>query len=183
MLTRVGLRPEHAVRYPHAFSGGQRQRIGIARALILQPRFVIADEAVSALDVSVQAQIINLLEDLREEYGLTFLFIAHDLAVVRHISTRIAVMYAGRIVEIAASEELFENPRHPYSEMLLSAIPHPDPDRPMNVALCGEVADPANLPPGCAFHPRCPRRDARCENETPALLERGGAFVACHRYE
>ncbi len=156
VLERVGLKPEHRVRYPHAFSGGQRQRIGIARALIMRPSLIIADEAVSALDVSVQAQVINLLDDIQREFGLTYLFVAHDLSVIRHICDRVAVMYAGRIVELAETEALFANPRHPYTRSLLAAIPHPDPDIPLAYDLTGETADPAALPPGCSFHPRCP---------------------------
>lgn len=154
-LLRVGLKPEHRVRYPHAFSGGQRQRIGIARALIMSPSLIVADEAVSALDVSVQAQVINLLEDLQEELNLTCLFIAHDLSVVRHICDRAAVMYCGKVVEIGAIEELFERPRHPYTQALLAAVPHPDPEVRLQPPVAGETADPSNPPPGCSFHPRC----------------------------
>jgi peptide/nickel transport system ATP-binding protein len=180
MLRRVGLNPQHRTRYPHAFSGGQRQRIGIARALIMHPSLVVCDEAVSALDVSVQAQIINLLEDLQEELGLTYLFIAHDLSVVRHICDRVAVMYAGRLVELAETEALFEAPRHPYTQALLSAVPNPDPDVPLLRAVAGEVADPGNLPPGCAFHPRCPLATDRCRSEVPVLREITGVQVRCH---
>ena len=181
MLRRVGLVPEHRNRYPHAFSGGQRQRIGIARALIMRPSFVVADEAVSALDVSVQAQVINLLHDLQQELGLTYIFIAHDLSVVRHICDRVAVMYAGRIVELAPCEQLFADPRHPYTRALLSAVPNPDPDQPMAFDVGGEVADPGNLPPGCAFHPRCPHRFAPCAEARPELAESGpGRWTACH---
>jgi len=181
MLLKVGLKPAHRQRYPHAFSGGQRQRIGIARALIVRPRLVVADEAVSALDVSVQAQVINLLQDLQEQLGLTYIFIAHDLSVVKHICDRIAVMYAGRIVELATTDQLFSEPKHPYTRALLSAVPNPDPDRKMTFGLRGEVADPGNLPSGCAFHPRCPERHAPCDKETPCLrtLEDGG-LVSCH---
>ncbi len=182
MLRKVGLKPEHMHRYPHAFSGGQRQRIGIARALVLHPSLVVADEAVSALDVSVQAQVINLLEDLQEELGLTTIFVAHDLSVVRHIADRVAVMYAGRLVELAPTDELFENPRHPYTRALLSAVPSPDPDRRLAFALSGEVADPARLPGGCSFHPRCPRRFEPCDSVCPALVQDGPAHVACHLY-
>jgi oligopeptide/dipeptide ABC transporter ATP-binding protein len=183
MLRRVGLKPEHRTRYPHAFSGGQRQRIGIARALIMNPKLVVCDEAVSALDVSVQAQVINLLQDLQKELGLTYIFIAHDLSVVKHICDRIAVMYAGKIIELAKTEDLFENPMHPYTKALLSAVPNPDPDVPMNMNLSGEVADPGNLPHGCAFHPRCDVCFAPCDKQIPALLNMAdGRFVACHHY-
>ncbi|MDT8391280.1 MAG: ATP-binding cassette domain-containing protein [Lentisphaeria bacterium] len=182
MLERVGLKPEHKSRYPHAFSGGQRQRIGIARALIMNPSLVVCDEAVSALDVSVQAQVINLLQDLQKELGLTYIFIAHDLSVVKHICDRIAVMYAGRIVELATTEQLFSAPEHPYTKALLSAVPNPDPDQPMNMELAGEVADPGNLPPGCAFHPRCPVRFTPCDSQVPALITRpDGRAVSCHK--
>ena len=181
MLERVGLRVEHMHRYPHAFSGGQRQRIGIARALIMRPSLVVADEAVSALDVSVQAQVINLLEELQDQLNLTYIFVAHDLSVVRHICDRIAVMYAGRIVELAATEEIFENPKHPYTQGLISAVPHPDPDVRMSFEMGGEVADPANLPPGCAFNPRCSHARERCVEELPALrVLRGTRSAACH---
>lgn len=182
MLRRVGLKPEHKSRYPHAFSGGQRQRIGIARALIMNPSLVVCDEAVSALDVSVQAQVINLLQDLQKELGLTYIFIAHDLSVVKHICDRIAVMYAGRIVELATTQQLFDDPQHPYTKALLSAVPNPDPDKPMNMQLSGEVADPGNLPGGCAFHPRCPVRLDCCDQEIPELTVRSnGRIVSCHR--
>ena len=181
MLERVGLKPAHRSRYPHAFSGGQRQRIGIARALIMNPELVVCDEAVSALDVSVQAQVINLLQDLQKELGLTYIFIAHDLSVVKHICDRIAVMYAGRIVELATTEQLFEDPKHPYTKALLSAVPNPDPDKPMNMSLSGEVADPGNLPSGCAFHPRCGVCMAKCKEDVPELLiQSGGRTVSCH---
>ena len=184
MLRKVGLKPEHRQRYPHAFSGGQRQRVGIARALIMRPSLVVADEAVSALDVSVQAQVINLLADLQEELGLTYIFVAHDLSVVRHICDRVAVMYAGKIVELAGSDELFEDPKHPYTRALLSAVPNIDPDVPMNFDLGGEVADAGRLPPGCSFHPRCPRRFEPCDKVVPALLpvEGQGRQTACHLY-
>jgi oligopeptide/dipeptide ABC transporter ATP-binding protein len=183
MLRRVGLRPEHMTRYPHAFSGGQRQRIGIARALILRPALVVADEAVSALDVSVQAQVINLLEDLQQELALTYIFVAHDLSVVKHISDRVAVMYAGRVVELAATEAIFGEPLHPYTRALISAVPLPDPDVPMAFDLGGEVADPANLPSGCSFHPRCPRRMEACSQVRPEPRPAGdGRRVACHLY-
>jgi oligopeptide/dipeptide ABC transporter ATP-binding protein len=181
MLGKVGLKGEHMVRYPHAFSGGQRQRIGIARALIMHPSFVIADEAVSALDVSVQAQVINLLEDLQDELHLTYIFVAHDLSVVRHICDRVAVMYAGRIVEMGRTEEIFSEPRHPYSRALMSAIPQPDPDVRMNFNVPGEVADPSNLPAGCSFHPRCPHCFAPCRRHRPALAPcKDSRLVACH---
>ena len=181
MLERVGLKPAHRSRYPHAFSGGQRQRIGIARALIMHPELVVCDEAVSALDVSVQAQVINLLQDLQKELGLTYIFIAHDLSVVKHICDRIAVMYAGRIVELATTEQLFEDPKHPYTKALLSAVPNPDPDKPMNMSLSGEVADPGNLPDGCAFHPRCSVCLDHCDIQVPELMPLDdGRTVACH---
>ena len=185
MLVKVGLKPEHRQRYPHAFSGGQRQRVGIARALIMRPSLVVADEAVSALDVSVQAQVINLLADLQEELGLTYVFVAHDLSVVRHLCDRVAVMYAGKIVELAGSDELFEDPKHPYTRALLSAVPDIDPDVPMNFDLGGEVADAGKLPPGCSFHPRCPRRFEPCDKVPPALLPVEGSprCVACHLYD
>ncbi|MCY3781507.1 MAG: ATP-binding cassette domain-containing protein [Chloroflexi bacterium] len=184
LLRRVGLRPEYIRRYPHAFSGGERQRIGIARALALNPRLIVADEAVSALDVSVQAQILNLLQDLQEELNLTYLFIAHDLSVVEHISHRVAVMYVGKIVELASKEELFANPLHPYTEALLSAVPKPDPrlrNKGIRIRLEGEVADPSNPPRGCYFHPRCPYVQDRCRQEEPAVREIGNDhWVACH---
>ena len=183
LLRRVGLRPEYMRRFPHAFSGGERQRIGIARALALHPRLVVADEPVSALDVSVQAQILNLLLDLQSELRLTYLFVAHDLSVVRHISRRVAVMYVGRMVELAPTEELFERPRHPYTAALLSAVPEPDPRiRSKRIVLQGEVANPASPPAGCYFHPRCPHAIERCRTETPAWQEITPAhYVACHR--
>ena len=184
MLKKVGLKPEHRQRYPHAFSGGQRQRIGIARALIMHPSLVVADEAVSALDVSVQAQVINLLKDLQEEFHLTYIFVAHDLSVVRHISDRVAVMYAGKIVELADTAKLFADPRHPYTKALLSAIPHTDPDIRMEFALGGEVADPGRLPPGCSFHPRCPDCFAPCKDSAPPLLNvEAGRLAACHLFD
>ncbi|MDR1179876.1 MAG: dipeptide ABC transporter ATP-binding protein [Spirochaetales bacterium] len=185
LLRLVGLRPEYLRRYPHAFSGGQRQRIGIARALALNPRLVVADEPVSALDVSVQAQILNLMLDLQEELGLTYLFVAHDLSVVRHISDRVAVMYVGRIVETAKTEELFSRPLHPYTEALLSAVPKPDPRlRSERIVLQGEVADPANPPPGCYFNPRCAYAVDACRSQTPQQREASpGHFVSCHRAE
>ena len=183
LLRRVGLRPEYMRRFPHAFSGGERQRIGIARALALHPRLVVADEPVSALDVSVQAQILNLLLDLQSDFRLTYLFVAHDLSVVRHISNRVAVMYVGRIVELADSDALFSAPKHPYTAALLAAVPEPDPrTRGRRIILQGEVANPANPPAGCYFHPRCPHAIDRCRNETPAWQEISpGHFVGCHR--
>jgi oligopeptide/dipeptide ABC transporter ATP-binding protein len=184
ILRKVGIRPEYRTRYPHAFSGGQRQRIGIARALILNPSLIVADEAVSALDVSVQAQVINLLADLQHEFNLTYIFIAHDLSVVRHICDRVAVMYAGQIVELAPTKGLFEDPKHPYTRALLSAVPLPDPDRRMEFHLGGEVADLTNLPPGCAFHPRCSECFAPCDVIEPKLDALDGQrWVRCHLYD
>jgi peptide/nickel transport system ATP-binding protein len=184
LLEQVGLRPEYMRRYPHAFSGGERQRIGIARALALNPRLVVADEAVSALDVSVQAQTLNLLQDLQRDLGLTYLFVAHDLSVVEHISDRVAVMYVGKLVELAPTKALFAAPKHPYSEALLSAVPKPDPrlrGKGSRIRLSGEVADPAKPPSGCYFHPRCPYAQARCALEQPPLRDLGnGRFSACH---
>lgn len=177
---QVGLNRAYLRRYPHAFSGGQRQRIGIARSLILQPKVIVCDEAVSALDVSIQAQIINLLEDLQKEYNLTYLFISHALSVVRHISDRVMVMYLGRMVEFGRTEELFANPLHPYTKALLSAVPQPDPDvRVERIILEGEVPNPANPPSGCHFHPRCAYATERCRKEAPPLEEREGRMVAC----
>lgn len=183
LLRLVGLRPEYLRRFPHAFSGGERQRIGIARALALHPRLVIADEPVSALDVSVQAQILNLLLDLQAALRLTYLFVAHDLSVVRHISNRVAVMYVGRLVELATTEALFSSPKHPYTAALLSAVPEPDPRRrSRRIALQGEVANPADPPSGCFFHPRCPFAIELCRTQAPAWQEIAqGHFVSCHR--
>ena len=184
MLQKVGLKPEHRQRYPHAFSGGQRQRIGIARALIMNPDLIVADESVSALDVSVQAQVINLLQDLQDEFGLTYIFVAHDLSVVRHICDRVAVMYAGKVVELAPTDALFDSPRHPYTRTLLSAVPMPDPDVPMNFDTSGEVADLGNLPSGCSFHPRCSERFTPCDSEEPELsLMPDGRCVSCHLHK
>jgi len=183
LLRVVGLRPEYIRRYPHAFSGGQRQRIGIARALALNPRLIVADEPVSALDVSVQAQILNLMQELQSRLGLTYLFVAHDLSVVKHVSDRVAVMYVGRIVEMAPTAPLFAAPKHPYTEALMSAVPKPDPRlRSQRIVLEGEVADPANPPSGCYFHPRCRYAQDVCRSESPGLAEiQPGHFVSCHR--
>lgn len=185
LLRQVGLRPEYMRRYPHAFSGGERQRIGIARALALHPRLVVCDEGVSALDVSVRAQILNLLQDLQHEFNLTYIFIAHDLSVVEYISDRVAVMYVGKLVELADTEELYRNPKHPYTEALLSAVPKPDPrlnTMGEGIVLEGDVADPSNPPSGCYFHPRCRYAQEICRHEEPALSDRHGTghFVACH---
>lgn len=182
ILRLVGLRPEYMRRFPHAFSGGQRQRIVIARALALHPRLVVADEPVSALDVSVQAQVLNLLLELQQELNLTYLFVAHNLSVVKHITDRVAVMYVGKIVETAPSEQLFNAPQHPYTEALLSAIPVPDPRiRAKMIPLKGDVPSPSNPPSGCYFHPRCPYAEARCQQEEPPLRQvNPGHYAACH---
>jgi peptide/nickel transport system ATP-binding protein len=183
MLKRVGMRPEYMRRYPHAFSGGQRQRIGLARALAPNPKFIVCDEPVSALDVSVQAQILNLLQDLQADLGLTYLFVAHDLSVVAHISDRVSVMYVGKMVELAPTHELFENPLHPYTEALMSAIPRPDPrPREKRILLAGEVANPANPPSGCYFHPRCTYVQDICKTDEPTMDEvTPGHYAKCHR--
>ncbi|WP_048602648.1 ABC transporter ATP-binding protein [Rubeoparvulum massiliense] len=184
LLSRVGLAPETYYKYPHEFSGGQRQRVGIARALALRPKLIVADEPVSALDVSIQSQVLNLLKELQDEFGLTYLFIAHDLSVVEHMSDRIGVMYLGRLVELANNEELYRNPLHPYTQALLSAIPIPDPrQKRERIVLTGDVPSPANPPKGCAFHPRCPKAMDECKVTRPLLKEvRPSQYVACHLY-
>ncbi len=184
LLKRVGLRPEYMIRYPHAFSGGERQRVGIARALVTNPRLIVADKSVSALDVSVRAQILNLLEELQADFKLTYLFISHDLSVIRHICNRVIVMYVGKVVEIAEGLDIYTNPKHPYTEALMSAVPIANPrqrQRSQRIQLEGEVADPSNPPSGCYFHPRCQYAKDRCKSETPALRDFGnGHFAACH---
>lgn len=181
LIKLVGLRPEHLTRYPHEFSGGQRQRVGIARALAVNPEIIICDEPVSALDVSIQAQVINLLMELQQKLGLTYIFIAHDLKVVEHVSTKVAVMYLGQIVEMATADELYKNPQHPYTKALLSAIPIPDPKpRPERIILTGDVPSPIAPPPGCYFNPRCPMASAECKMTKPELVEKSkGHFVSC----
>lgn len=183
LLTQVGLNPSDAQRYPHQFSGGQRQRISIARALALQPEFIVCDEPTSALDVSVQAQVLNLMKDLQRELGLTYLFISHNLAVVHHVADRVGVMYLGRIVEIAPRDDLFAQPRHPYTRMLLGAIPDMSGAGKSRIPVAGEVPNPLNPPSGCTFHPRCPLANDRCRREAPALLQTGPQEVACHAVE
>jgi dipeptide transport system ATP-binding protein len=184
MLARVGLRPEHYGRYPHMFSGGQRQRIAVARALMLDPKIIVLDEPVSALDVSIQAQVLNLLADLQDEFGLTYVFISHDLSVVRFVADHVMVMYLGRPVELAPVEEIFAHPRHPYTKALLSATPVADPTRKRdNIELEGELPSPFDPPPGCTFHPRCAYANERCRRETPASFKAGATEVFCFGVE
>ncbi|MCH2128056.1 MAG: ATP-binding cassette domain-containing protein [Pirellulaceae bacterium] len=184
LMVHVGMEPRYIRRFPHEFSGGQRQRIGIARSLALQPEFIVADEPISALDVSIQAQILNLLQELQDRFGLTYLFIAHDLSAVRHISDRIAVMYLGKVVELADRDKLYQQPQHPYTQALISAVPIPDPlveRRRQRVVLSGDVPSPMNPPTGCPFHTRCPLREERCEQQVPALRQVAeGHWAACH---
>jgi peptide/nickel transport system ATP-binding protein/oligopeptide transport system ATP-binding protein len=182
LLETVGLGPACLDRYPHEFSGGQRQRIGIARALAVKPRLIVADEPVSALDLSIQAQVVNLMQDIQQQFELTYLFIAHDLSIIEHISDRVAVMYLGRIVELTLADQLYKNPRHPYSEALLNAVPIPDPHaRRQKRPLSGEIPSPLNPPSGCHFHPRCPYARELCQHQSPELLDKGGGHLAaCH---
>jgi len=184
LLEVVGLHASHAKRYPHQFSGGQRQRIGIARALAVHPKLIIADEPVSALDVSIQSQVLNLMQDLQKEFQLTYIFIAHDLSVVKHISDRVGVMYLGRLVELADKDRLYESPKHPYTQALMSAVPNIDPDvKKERIILQGDVPSPANVPQGCAFHTRCPSAMEQCKTIRPPFKDAGGEhFVACHLY-
>ena len=186
LLRIVGLKPDHIRRYPAEFSGGQRQRIGIARALAVNPKFIVCDEPISALDVSIQAQVINLLENIQKEMGLSYLFIAHDLSMVKHISDKIGVMYLGHMVEMGKSEDVYHRPLHPYTTALLSAIPIPDPDvakAKSRILLEGEIPSPINPPAGCPFSTRCPKATERCHKEMPQPIEVGGRMVACHLYE
>lgn len=182
LLEAVGLKPQHMKRYPHEFSGGQRQRIGVARALALDPQLIICDEPVTALDVSIQAQVLNLMQDLQEEFGLTYLFIAHDLSVIEHISDRVAVMYLGKLAEMSENDELFKNPKHPYTEALMSAVPVADPDiEKERIILKGDVPSPVDPPPGCYFHPRCPYAQSVCSQEEPEFKDYGAEhYVSCH---
>ncbi len=186
LLELVGLKPDHIRRYPHEFSGGQRQRIGIARTLALNPKFIVCDEPISALDVSIQAQVINLLEEIQDEMGISYLFIAHDLSMVKHISDRIGVMYLGNLVEVGDGDDVYEDPMHPYTQALLSAIPIPDPKvarEKQRIVLQGELPSPINPPSGCVFRTRCPKATERCAQDKPELREINGRLVACHLYD